>query len=887
MHKNPFQQLSTLLVPLVLAAVAIGQNPVSYHGVSSATHQAQFNTLSAQGYRITALSVAGSLQAPLYSAVWEVVAGPAWVASHDMSPSQYATFRATSQSQGYRAKLITAAGTSASTAVIAAVFVNDGASVADSHFYSKSTFLDTCTTQRSNGKILVSADLWGGPGYGPYVCAVFEPNTGETVWGCDLDATSAEFGETRAAHDDGGERLAGLGMSEAQEYVSVWHDQRVGSETIAANQTGTGWQNLYNAVTATQYHRTIASGGAGSALRFAGSFAQYRTPLVRTAATTGVFRLQFAPFDTHMRNVLINSGGRAAALAIAKDGKLVYARGFTRAESGYPITQPDDVFRIGSLAKVHNAIATHQADEMGLLNMTDRPQAVLGLPYTATGFNNVQIRHILEYVSGIRRNYDAASIASAMGVGLPISLTTGTAWLDDEPLLFQPPSIFGPTSSSYSSYSNAAWMLTAECIRVRSGLSYLTFLQNHVLTPLGITRTKAAGSSRAQLAANDAFPHLTWLRTEPTQLDNTGTRVSQQFAEDLYFKRTSGGLACSAIDYVRLLSGVFDLQGADAIVLNDTTRTYALEPHTFVKFSDPSTTEELCRAGMSWSTRPDNVIAYGKGGSLESATATASWRTDGWSFAAFVNIGDAPIDSGAIHSMLEGLTSWPNVDEFPSYGLPAFPQRPRLEAIAPASLANVTSSYFTVTGKRMDTVTRVDFGSIQITSTSPGSWADGWFEVVSTEELRVHPPQGRIPTTYTVRLVNSAGSSAGADVDLVLGTTFRIGAPTTVGSQPWACYVGRGTQSGLPLQTSFVILCASFSNVPSFAPGIVNLGLGNQFAEVLTTGAFQFGLFNSAVRFDLPALPSGTLYLEAIGFDVAAPSIFPLLTTTTVGTTRQ
>ena len=67
----------------------------------------------------------------------------------------------------------------------------------------------------------------------------------------------------------------------------------------------------------------------------------------------------------------------------------------------------------------------------------------------------------------------------------------------------------------------------------------------------------------------------------------------------------------------------------------------------------------------------------------------------------------------------------------------------------------------------------------------------------------------------------------------------------------------------------------------------MNLGLGNQFNELLTTGAQQFVLFSSATRFDLPVLPSGTIYLEAVGFDIAAPSIFPLLTTSTVAVTRQ
>ncbi|MBL8755029.1 MAG: serine hydrolase [Planctomycetes bacterium] len=878
---NLFRSFRAVLFALLLAAHALTQTVVSYHGVSSATHQTQFTTLSGQGYRIVSLSVAGNLSAPLYSAVWEQTGGPSWQASHDMSGTQYATFRTNCIAQGYRAKLITAAGTTSANRVFAAVFVADGATVVDSTGYFESTFVDTCNTQRTAGRIPVSVDSYGDTGYGPYVCAVFEPNTGNKVWGCHVDANSTEFAETRAAHGDGDARLACLGMSDTQRYVSVWYDDRVGTETMSWNATGTGWQTFYNAQSG--YQRTIASGGSGAGLRFAGSFAQYRFPLIRTNTTTGVYRSQFAAMDTHMQSVLVDSGARAAALAIAKDGKLVYARGFTRAEGTYPVTQPDDVFRIASLTKVMNAVATHQADEMGLLTMTEKPHTVLGMGFVSAGFPNIEIRHILDYTSGIQTSYSAAGIAAAMSVPLPISVTTGASWLSGQALVFQPPSVLGPT---YYMYSNAAWMLTAECIRVRSGLPFTTFLDNHVFGPLSITGVKVAASSRLQMGPNDVFPHLTWLRTVPTELNNTGTRVSEQFHEDLNFKRTSGGLACSAIDYVRFLSGVFDLQGADAIVLTDATRAYALQQHTYDDYESTGT-KDICRAGMSWHSRANGVVAYTKGGSLESASTNAGWRTDGWSFAVFANIGDASLGGETIQTFLDGLTSWPNVDEFPSYGMPSFAQRPRLESIAPASLPNVTTSRFTITGKRMDTVTRVDFGNLAITSQSPGNWADGYFEVVSPTELRLYPPQGRVPGTYTVRLVNAVGNSVGSDVDLTFATTFRIGAPGTVGNQPWACVVARGTQSGLPLATSFTILCASFSNVPSSAPGLVNLGLGNQFGELLTTGAFQFGLLNSTVRFDLPVLPTGTIYLEAVGFDVAQPSIFPLSTTTTLAVTRQ
>ena len=42
----------------------------AYHGVTAAEHQAQFNQLSAEGYRMISLSVYGDPSDALYAAVW-------------------------------------------------------------------------------------------------------------------------------------------------------------------------------------------------------------------------------------------------------------------------------------------------------------------------------------------------------------------------------------------------------------------------------------------------------------------------------------------------------------------------------------------------------------------------------------------------------------------------------------------------------------------------------------------------------------------------------------------------------------------------------------------------------------------------------------------------
>ena len=341
------------------------------------------------------------------------------------------------------------------------------------------------------------------------------------------------------------------------------------------------------------------------------------------------------------------------------------------------------------------------------------------------------------------------------------------------------------------------------------------------------------------------------------------------------------------MDYVRLLSGGFDLEGSDAILFQSATRATMLQPLTYPKFGT-SDTSEVCLASMAWSSRPGGVTSYSKGGWLPSnATADVCWRDDGIAWAVFFNSPTSSASTSAMNDRIEAITDWPDIDLFPTYGLPSYPQRPRIDSVSPTSRNNVTTGYFTLTGKRMNTVTRVNLMFAQITSTSPTTWGSGYFEVVDAETLRFYPPKGWSPGTYPLSLTNAAGTSSAVNVTFVENPTFFLGAPPVVGSHPWSVWVARGTGSGLTQSTGYGILCLSFSNQPTVVPGQVSLGLGNQFADLIISDAFQFSATTSAYRFNLPPLPAGTIYLEAVGVDLGWPSPFPVLTTNTASTTRQ
>src|SRR5205814_8661410 len=64
----------------------------AYFDKSAAEHQANFDRLSGQGFRMVALGVYGDFVNQRYAAVWVQRSGPEWRAVHNVDSNDYQTF---------------------------------------------------------------------------------------------------------------------------------------------------------------------------------------------------------------------------------------------------------------------------------------------------------------------------------------------------------------------------------------------------------------------------------------------------------------------------------------------------------------------------------------------------------------------------------------------------------------------------------------------------------------------------------------------------------------------------------------------------------------------------------------------------------------------------
>jgi hypothetical protein len=148
-----------------------------------------------------------------------------------------------------------------------------------------------------------------------------------------------------------------------------------------------------------------------------------------------------------------------------------------------------------------------------------------------------------------------------------------------------------------------------------------------------------------------------------------------------------------------------------------------------------------------------------------------------------------------------------------------------------------------------------------------------YFLILSPTTIALYLPQGLLPGNYTVRARNAQGSSSPVNVAVVANANFQLGTPIQVDiNQSFEVLASRGSLSA----NALCVFCISTSNLPSNAPGVVDLGIGNQWSDLLTS---SFGGFDAATRcatLVVPPMPFPLAYFQAAAFDVNNINPFPL-----------
>ncbi len=211
-------------------------------------------------------------------------------------------------------------------------------------------------------------------------------------------------------------------------------------------------------------------------------------------AQTGVKVPQLANFDAAMLNLLSTYNVPGAQLAITYHGRLVYNRGFGLANTAtHDSVYPGSLFRIASLSKTFTGVACMKLFEQGLLKLDAKVFGKKGI-LNDVKYQNIldprdtiiTVRMLLQHGGGWDRNksgdpmFDAYNIATTMGVASPPSPDVVIQYMLKYKMLDFVP-------GTQSQYSNFGYSILGRLIEKISGQTYLNYVRNTILTPLGIT----------------------------------------------------------------------------------------------------------------------------------------------------------------------------------------------------------------------------------------------------------------------------------------------------------------------------------------------------------------------------------------------------------------
>jgi len=436
---------------------------------------------------------------------------------------------------------------------------------------------------------------------------------------------------------------------------------------------------------------------------------------------TGDVPAGFDVIDSAFRSLLETNSLPGASIAIAKDGRLVLAKGYGLADvEQNQAVQPDSLFRFGSIGKTITAIAVMKLVESGQLSLDDRVFDILSDIRPRSGrlgdsrIAAITIRNLLSHSGG----WDAAKsgdpivapfsqqIATAMGVSFPPPPAAIISYMLDRRLDFAPGSQFA--------YCNFCFVVLGRVIEKASGQTYGDFVRLQVLAPLGIERMQLGRTPLSMRMPGEVrYYDYPGAPLVDSLMPGTIGKVTEPYSGIVAMESidSAGGWIAWPIDLVRIFT-MLDGWGAPAILTPDSIQTMVTPVFTVLdEAGDPS----YVGLGLGIdSTGPDATWMHG--GGTFGTLAFAARLGHGWAIAATFN--SAPYSTlystagaPAFDAALQGIFSidalksvaWTEGDLFPQF-LPS--GRPTISAggivnsaslqtgaIAPGELVTIFGSF--------------------------------------------------------------------------------------------------------------------------------------------------------------------------------------------------
>jgi CubicO group peptidase (beta-lactamase class C family) len=238
-----------------------------------------------------------------------------------------------------------------------------------------------------------------------------------------------------------------------------------------------------------------------------------------------------ASVDAHVLDVMETLNIPGAAVAIVRDGDVVYLKGYGRADDQGRLVTPQTPFVLASVSKSFTALAVMQLVEAGQIDL-DAPLTTY-LPWFRTADADasarIRVRDLLYQTSGFstRTGREFSQDTTPEGLENLIRSLSGAALVAE------------PGSDSFN-YSNTNYDIMGLIVQTITGMPFHDYVRTAIYQPLGMTHSFSVPELAAAREAGLSTGYTSWFG---------GVTASEYYFPAAHVP--SGGLISSAEDLAR------------------------------------------------------------------------------------------------------------------------------------------------------------------------------------------------------------------------------------------------------------------------------------------------------------------------------------------------
>lgn len=352
---------------------------------------------------------------------------------------------------------------------------------------------------------------------------------------------------------------------------------------------------------------------------------------------------------------------QGASLAIMKDGKLLYSKGFGIADStSGDSVNVSNIFRIASLSKLITATGIMKLWEEKKLSLDQKVFGENGilndsmfLDIKDARIRDITVEHLLRHQAGYSTRagdplFCIPSIARSRNITHPMTVDDMVQFAASTRLRFRP--------GAGNAYSNLGYVVLSKIIEKVSGMPYETYIQDSILKPIGCYDMHIGYSDVEHRYPNEVH-YYEPSDAEPVECyDGSGQMVPRSYGgSDLQILGSAGGWVASPTELMKFITAI-DPDDSKPDILKPATIAYMTE-------------KDSRKFPIGWMRTTDHNV-WSRSGSLAGSSAMLKRQSNGytwvfitntssWSGSRFPNKIDAMIRTALNH-----VKDWPDRDLF-------------------------------------------------------------------------------------------------------------------------------------------------------------------------------------------------------------------------------